>query len=378
MKRDSVITASYTYDVNGNRTNNGAVYDDQDRLLSQGSSNYTYKANGELLTKTDATGTTTYNYDVLGNLVSVTLPSGNLIEYVIDGSNRRIGKKVDGVLEKGWLYKDQLNPVAELDGAGNVVSRFVYGSKINIPDYIIKSGVTYKIISDHLGSPRFVIDTSNGNVIQQMDYDEFGRVITDTNPGFQPFGFAGGILDQATKLTRFGFRDYDAEAGRWTAFDPIRFSSGQTNLYEYVLSDPINFKDLLGLYVAITEYEAKNPWGHIGIGVDNITTVGKYPREGAPGNPAIKTRGKIRVDTGNPKRTIIINTTPEQEKAIRDFILKAYGSPDDYSFVFDNCVGFVKEALRAAGIDVPSNISTPEELADYLEKKFGQNNLEED
>jgi len=42
-----------------------------------------------------------------------------------------------------------------------------------------------------------------------------GNVINDTNPGFQPFGFAGGLYDPDTRLTRFGVRDYDAETGRW-------------------------------------------------------------------------------------------------------------------------------------------------------------------
>ncbi|MGH8488940.1 MAG: RHS repeat-associated core domain-containing protein [Gammaproteobacteria bacterium] len=46
---------------------------------------------------------------------------------------------------------------------------------------------------------------------------------------------------------RFGARDYDPETGRWTAKDPIRFDSGDTNLYGYVLNDPINFFDPLGL-----------------------------------------------------------------------------------------------------------------------------------
>jgi RHS repeat-associated protein len=64
-----------------------------------------------------------------------------------------------------------------------------------------------------------------------MDYDEFGNVINDTNPGFQPFGFAGGLYDQDTKLVRFGARDYDASVGRWTAKDPISFNGGDTNLY---------------------------------------------------------------------------------------------------------------------------------------------------
>ena len=42
------------------------------------------------------------------------------------------------------------------------MARFVYGSKANILDYIVKNGNTYRIISDHLGSPRFVVDIQTG------------------------------------------------------------------------------------------------------------------------------------------------------------------------------------------------------------------------
>ena len=68
-----------------------------------------------------------------------------------------------------------------------------------------------------------------------------------TNPGFQPFGFAGGVYDQDTKLVRFGLRDYDAETGRWTTKDPIGFGGGDTELYAYVGDDPVNRLDPDGL-----------------------------------------------------------------------------------------------------------------------------------
>lgn len=167
--------------------------------------------------------------------------------------NRRIGKKVNGVLMKGWLY-DGIRPVAELDGAGNVTATFVYASKTNAPDYMVKGGSTYRIVTDHLGSPRLVIDSVTGAVMQQIDYDEFGVIANDTNPGFQPFGFAGDLYDSDTKLTRFGARDYDAETGRWTAKDPILFAGGDTNLYGYVLNDPVNFVDPVGLMAFYLHY----------------------------------------------------------------------------------------------------------------------------
>ena len=112
---------------------------------------------------------------------------------------------------------------------------------------VMNDGTVYRLITDHLGSVRLVVNAETGEVVQRMDYDGFGRVLNDTNEGFQPFGFAGGLYDDDTGLLRFGARDYDAYAGRWTAKDPIRFAGG-VNLYAYVGSDPVNLRDPMGLY----------------------------------------------------------------------------------------------------------------------------------
>ena len=52
----------------------------------------------------------------------------------------------------------------------------------------------------------------------------------DTHPGFQPFGYAGGLYDADTGLVRFGAHDYDATIGRWTTKDPLLLGGG-FNLY---------------------------------------------------------------------------------------------------------------------------------------------------
>jgi RHS repeat-associated protein len=252
--QNGASVATYGYDSNNNRVAfsgpggpaNG-TYDDQDRLIQYGAVIYTYTDSGNLKTRNVTGQITSYDYDALGNLITVTLPDATRIEYVIDGFSRRIGKKVNGILRQGFLYDGQLRRIAELDGSGNVVSRFVYGTRNGVPDYMIKGGTTYRLIADYLGSPRLVTDVVTGAIVQRMDYDEFGKVLADTNPGFQPFGFAGGLYDSDTKLVRFGARDYDAETGRWTAKDPIAFDSEDTNLYGYVLSDPVNYKDSSGL-----------------------------------------------------------------------------------------------------------------------------------
>jgi RHS repeat-associated protein len=227
VKRDGVTTATYGYDANGNRTTvNGvtvATYDSQDRLLTYNGTSYAYTANGELQGKTVGGQSTGYRYDVFGNLRHVDLPGGTQLDYLIDGQNRRIGKKINGSLVQGFLYQDGLRIIAELDGANQVVSRLVYADKGNVPAYLIKGGNTYRIVSDHLGSPRLVVNTATGAVVQRLDYDEWGRVTGETNAGFQPFGYAGGLYDRDTGLVRFGARDYDPETGRWTAKDPIGF-----------------------------------------------------------------------------------------------------------------------------------------------------------
>lgn len=244
------VTTTWSYDANGNRTHENGVqvgtYDAQDRLLTYRGAAYDYTTNGELKSRTEGGAATAYNYDELGNLLKVTLPGDVVIDYVIDGRNRRVGKKVNGTLTEGFLYQDQLNPVAELDGSGNVVSRFVYADKVNVPAYMIRDGRTYRILSDHLGSPRLVIDTGTGEIAQRMDYDVWGNVIGDSNPGFQPFGFAGGIYDLHTGLVRFGARDYDPGTGRWTSKDPIGFRGKDSNLYGYVINDPVNYIDKTG------------------------------------------------------------------------------------------------------------------------------------
>ena len=244
---------SYSYDSNSNRVKavspSGVVkatYDAQDRLLSYGNASYTYTANGELASPTEGGQSTSYQYDVLGKLIAVTLPNGTKITYVVDAENHRVGKELNGVLETGFLY-DGHNLVAQLNGSNQLVSQFVYASGATSPDYMVRGGVTYRIFSDQVGSPRLVINTSTGTVAEQINYDEFGNVISDTNPGFQPFGFAGGLYDQDTKLVRFGARDYNPSIGRWTAKDPILFAGGDTNLYGYALNDAVNLIDPSGM-----------------------------------------------------------------------------------------------------------------------------------
>lgn len=227
----------YEYDANGNRvalTRPGqrieAEYDDQDRLIRFGDTDYGYWPSGELRWKRDTTGTTYYEYDVFGNLVNVYLPNGTWIEYVVDAAGRRIGKKVDGVLTRRWLYRDSLKPIAELDAAGNLVALFGYAERYTTPSFVERAGKRYRVITDHLGSPRVVVrDSDSSDRPFVAEYSAWGEV-TGTGLDWMPFGFAGGIYDpgygpRAVRVTglRPGGGEVDGEGSH-----PVRWWSDES------------------------------------------------------------------------------------------------------------------------------------------------------
>jgi RHS repeat-associated protein len=270
VQKNGATTQAYTYDANGNRLSAGppasqvtAVFDGQDRLTQSGSTTYAYTANGDLQTRTAGGQVTTYAYDAEGSLLHVALPAGGPIDYLVDGLGRRVGKSINSVRTTGWLYDERGRLAAELDGANSVTSRFVYASRSNTPDYLVRGADTYRIVSDTLGSPRLVVRVSDGTIMQRTDYDAWGAVVNETlQPAFAaiPFGFAGGLYDRDTRLVHFRARDYDPELGRWTAKDPVRFAGGDPNLYAYASNDPINRLDASGLDDGPADGGVCSPW----------------------------------------------------------------------------------------------------------------------
>ena len=256
------LVEEYRYDANSNRVygmnsmgtvdESQVIIDNQDRMLAYGATTFDYNEAGDLESRSSAEGTTTYDYDVLGGLRNVVLSDGREIEYVIDGRGRRTGKQVKDLgeveftLVQGFLYRDQFNPIAELDGSGSVVSRFVYGSRDHVPDYMVSGGVTYRLVTDYVGSVVAVVDVASGTIVQRIEYDTWGRVLSDSNPGFQPFGFAGGLYDADTGFVRFGARDYDPSIGRWTTKDEHNQAESNMDLYVYAKNDPVNRIDVDG------------------------------------------------------------------------------------------------------------------------------------
>jgi RHS repeat-associated protein len=252
VTKDGSLVEQYQYNQNGTRiaevnalrgiTGRTFTYSEEDHLLTAGTTQYQYDADGFLLTKTKGTEKTEYAYSSRGELLQVKLPGCGVIEYIHDPLGRRIAKVVNGAIVEKYLWQGLTRLLAVYDGSNTLLMRFEYADA-RMPVSMTKGGSTYYLTYDQIETLRVVTDAS-GNVAKRIDYDSFGKVLNDTAPTFYvPFGFAGGLHDRDTGIVLFGFRDYDPDAGRWTAKDPIGFGGGDVDLYGYCLNDPINLLD---------------------------------------------------------------------------------------------------------------------------------------
>ena len=205
------------------------------------------------------------------------------ITYTYDSMNRRVAR----TNEKGttqYLYGNPNHPfqLTAVRSPSGSLSRYHYDD-FGLLFALERDNNWYYITTDQLGTPRVVCD-ANGTLVKVLEYDSFGQVIADCYPEFElHISFAGGLIDVETELVRFGFRDYDAVAGKWTAKDPIGFAGGDGNLYGYVINNPIMFVDLDGLEPRY--YYMYDPL-HGGEHIDRYNSagknVGRYQLDGTP------------------------------------------------------------------------------------------------
>lgn len=263
---------SYTYDPNGNRTNTGYTTGANNRLLSDGTYNYEYDAEGNRTRRVQiATGAITqYSWDHRNRLVHVTTTSnGGIIlgdfYYTYDVNDRRIAKSIDrdgagpAAAESERFVYDRDHIGLTLDGAGQVTHRYLYGT---VMDQILSddgtSGGLLWPLTDHLGTLRDLVDSS-GVVRNHLRYDSFGRITTESDPAVEHvFAFAGREWDDESGLYYYRARYYDPSVGRFLSTDPVRpqlLRPLTSNAYQFVLNNPLLVTDPFGTEVADRPFE---------------------------------------------------------------------------------------------------------------------------
>jgi RHS repeat-associated protein len=256
-------TLAYNYDLAGNRlaeqigtTTNQASYNALNQLIA-GSAVSNYAA---------------YAWDAEHRLVAVRAMNQET-EFAYDGLGRCVGMRhlVNGseASDRKFLWCDD-EICEERTPAGLVTKRyFAQGVKI-------ETGVTtgpFYYVRDNLGSVRELTD-GTGNIRASYDYDPFGRRARLMGDVDSDFGFAGMFWATEVSLNMARFRTYDPNSARWLTRDPLRdkpmvvnyylqnrilpdklasmllaafAGRDEANLYVYVLNDPINLTDVLGL-----------------------------------------------------------------------------------------------------------------------------------
>jgi len=252
---------AYAYDANGNRSGDTYVTGPDHQVLADAAYDYDYDAEGNLVRKTErATGVGShYTYDHRNRLIRFEQRSAGGIllaeaEYVYDVFDRRIVKSVDpdgagpaSRQEMRFVY-DGLNVWADFDVLDQVIARYLYAEGLdNLLARWRPSDGTAWYLTDHLGTIRDLVDAA-GVIINQLDYDSFGRLVSQTNPtAGDRFGFTSREYDPELGLYYYRARYYDPHLGRFVSQDPLGFDAGDSNLYRYVGNAPLAARDPLGL-----------------------------------------------------------------------------------------------------------------------------------
>jgi RHS repeat-associated protein len=270
---------TYSYDKVGNRlqatitTPAGTEsisysYDVNDRLLreqrntvtgSQVVTDYTWDANGNMLSKVSGSTGQFYTWDANNRLVEIkggssVSTASTIVRYSYDAAGHRVARTVLSDRSSSTRYlTDTTFPDArvleetESTGDGERSMRFVWGEKL-LWSRIGDQSTFYH--ADGLGSI-VAVGNENGVVSARRSFDSFGQMIDAQSAFPSKYGYAGEYFDEAGQLQYNRARWYDRSVGRFVSQDvhpgldraPITL-----NKFIYANSNPVNFTDPSGLF----------------------------------------------------------------------------------------------------------------------------------
>ena len=253
-------TISYTYDSFGNRLkktdSSGSVsysYDDNDRLISEGSVTHTYDDNGNMLTKSDGTDTVFYSYDFENRLTFVQGPDGTA-EYVYDADGIRVRSVTDGVITNYLVDKNRAyaQVLEERDDSGSLTVSYVYGDDLIRQK---RGGSVSYYHYDGLGSTRVLTDDAGG-VTDTYTYEAFGDLIDHIGETENNYLFTGEQYDPNAGFYYLRARYYSSGNGRFVSQDSWQGSIyNPLTLHRYIYADanPVIFIDPLGKFSVLSQ-----------------------------------------------------------------------------------------------------------------------------
>jgi RHS repeat-associated protein len=242
------------------------------------------------------------SYDLNGSITS----DGSTRTFEWDGANRLVAINYTGFTTRSEFTYDGLSRVAKIvekTGATiNSTRKFLWHGQEKLEfrdatDAVTQRNYTqgqyvgttaYFYTRDQLGSIREMF-TGGGTVVARYDYDPYGRLTTVLGTTPTDFNFTGLYRHSKSNLDLATYRAYDPDLGRWLNRDPIG-EDGGINLYGYVLNDPIDWIDPLGL--SNDTYVPDNSGKHGGPHIDRYNPAGQNVGRYRPDGSGIPHKGK--------------------------------------------------------------------------------------
>jgi RHS repeat-associated protein len=232
-------------DASGNaKTNNYQV-----TVSSGANRTLSYDLTGNLINDS----TKTFEWDAANRLIAINYTNTtNRTEFTYDGLSRRVKilEKTGNTINSTKRFVWDGMVIAEERNNTNKVTRKHYLQGVQFLSYNPNTSTPYFYMRDHLGSIREMTD-STGLIKARYDYDPWGNRIKLGGGQDADFGFSGHYYHPPSNLHLALYRAYDSTIGRWISRDPIA-EKGGLNFYGYVLNNPLNLIDPLGLDAILT------------------------------------------------------------------------------------------------------------------------------
>ena len=269
---------TYGYDPSGNRTRMGgslarvslpeaisqSEYDSGNRQLRFGAREMGYDANGNLETITDGSGSTEFTWDARGRLTALSGPDLDAA-FTYDAFGRRVSKAFNG-REAAFAY-DGADIVQEqrAAGMGDLLRSLVV-------DELLAYGEDEFPIADGLGSTLAMVDIGQ-EIRSEFTYSPYGDT-TVNGASASAYQYTGREND-GTGLYHYRARYYHPGLKRFVSEDPLQYPANvpgliaertknafselgianhplavetrDRNPYRYVVNNPVNLVDPLGL-----------------------------------------------------------------------------------------------------------------------------------
>ncbi|MBI3871290.1 MAG: RHS repeat-associated core domain-containing protein [Verrucomicrobia bacterium] len=277
----------FSYDADGNLTNDGRwvyTWDGENRLT---------KMESQSSAPTASKRKVVYGYDYQSRMIART-------GYTNSGSSYGVSTDTKFVFD-GWRQVVELNAASNnlvrgltwgMDLSGSMEGAGGIGGLLMFTD--AATSATHFTSYDGNGNVTSLVKASDASKTADYDYSPFGEVIRASGAmaSSNPFRFSTKYQDDATDLSYYGYRFYNACTGRWASRDPIA-ERGGGNLYGFVVNNPIGNVDKLGEQCCLTTYRPGkyggtppnypphwSPEGHSVLKCDNGAYVSFWPLRG--------------------------------------------------------------------------------------------------